>query len=231
VIDWAWIADHLDDLAGRTVQHMILAGIAVGVGFVVSLGLSILALRRPRLRAALVTASGIIYTIPSLALFAALVPITGLTTATAVVPLTLYTLLIFMRNILAGLDAVPPDVLEAADAMGYSPRNRLVRVELPLALPLVIGGVRLASVSTIGLVTVSGILGDRFGGLGFFIFEGYLHTFPTEILFGAVPSIALAIAVDLLLVALERRLTPWARVDPGTSSGAGAGSTRVVPAT
>jgi osmoprotectant transport system permease protein len=235
VIDWAWVADHLDDLAGRTVQHMILAGIAVGVGFVVSLGLSILALRRPRLRAALVTASGIIYTIPSLALFAALVPITGLTTATAVIPLTLYTLLIFMRNILAGFDAVPPDVLEAADAMGYSPRNRLARVELPLALPLVIGGIRLASVSTIGLVTVSGILGDRFGGLGFFIFEGYLHTFPTEILLGAIPSVALAIAVDLLLVALERRLTPWARndagADTGTGAGAGTGSTRVVPAT
>jgi osmoprotectant transport system permease protein len=229
VIDWAWVADHLDDLADRTVQHMILAAIAVGIGFAVSLGLSILALRRARLRAALVTASGIIYTIPSLALFAALVPITGLTTATAVIPLTLYTLLIFMRNILAGLDAVPPDVLEAADAMGYSPRTRLVRVELPLALPLVIGGVRLASVSTIGLVTVSGILGDRFGGLGFFIFEGYLHTFPTEILLGAVPSIALAIAVDLILVAVERRLTPWARVDAGT--GTGAGSARAVPAT
>jgi osmoprotectant transport system permease protein len=231
VIDWAWVADHLDDLVGRTVQHMILAGIAVGVGFVVSLGLSILALRRARLRAVLVTASGIIYTIPSLALFAVLVPITGLTTTTAVVPLTLYTLLIFMRNILAGFDAVPPDVLEAADAMGYSPRTRLVRVELPLALPLVIGGVRLASVSTIGLVTVSGILGDRFGGLGFFIFEGYLHTFPTEILLGAMPSIALAIAVDVLLVAVERRLTPWARVDGGTGPGTGEGSTRVVAAT
>lgn len=227
MIDWAWAIDHLDELADRTVQHIVLAGIAVGIGFAVSLGLSILALRRARLRAALVTASGIIYTIPSLALFAALVPITGLTTATAVIPLTLYTLLIFMRNTLAGLDAVPPDVLEAADAMGYSPRSRLVRVELPLALPLVIGGVRLASVSTIGLVTVSGILGDRFGGLGFFIFEGYLHTFPTEILLGAVPSIALAIAADLVLLALQRRLTPWARVDAGT----GAGTTRAVPAT
>jgi osmoprotectant transport system permease protein len=211
MIDWAWAADHLDELASRGVQHFVLASIAIGLGFVLSLGLSIVALRRPRLRAVLVTASGILYTIPSLAMFAALVPITGLSIVTAEVPLVLYTLLIFMRNILAGLDGVAPDVLEAADAMGYSSRNRLARVELPLALPLVIGGVRLASVSTIGLVTVSGILGDRFGGLGFFIFEGHLHSFPTEILFGALPSIALAIAVDLVLVAVQRRLTPWAR--------------------
>jgi osmoprotectant transport system permease protein len=208
------MTEHLDELASRTVQHFVLASIAVGIGFAVSLGLSVVALRRARLRTALVTASGIVYTIPSLALFAALVPVTGLSLVTAEVPLVLYTLLIFMRNILAGLDAVAPDVLEAADAMGYSGRGRLARVEIPLALPLIVGGLRLASVSTIGLVTVSGILGDRFGGLGFFIFEGYLHTFPTEILFGAVPSIALAIAVDLALVAVQRRLTPWSNARP-----------------
>jgi osmoprotectant transport system permease protein len=211
VIDWAWIVDHLDELAGRTVQHFVFAAIAVSIGFALSLGLAIVAVRRARLRSVLVTTSSIVYTIPSLAMFAALVPITGLSIVTAEVPLVLYTLLIFMRNILAGLDGVAPDVLEAADAMGYSGRERLMRVELPLALPLVIAGVRLASVSTVGLVTVSGILGDRFGGLGFFIFEGYLHSFPTEILLGAVPSIVLAIAIDVVLVAIQRRLTPWAR--------------------
>jgi len=231
MIDWAWAADHLDELAGRTVQHLILALIAVAVGFALSLGLSILAVRRTRLRRVLVTTSGVLYTIPSLAMFAALVPITGLTTLTAEVPLVLYTLLIFMRNILAGLDAVPADVLEAADAMGYTGRSRLTRVELPLALPLVIGGIRLASVSTIGLVTVSGILGDRFGGLGFFIFEGHRHSFPTEVLFGAVPSVVLAVAVDLVLVAIQRRLTPWARParpsrpsDPGRAAMAEVGA-------
>lgn len=210
MIDWAWILDHLDDLAGRTVQHLVLASIAVGIGFVASLAIAIAAVRRSQLRSLVVGASSVIYTIPSLAMFAALVPITGLSLVTAVIPLTLYTLLIFMRNTLAGLDAVAPDVLEAADAMGYSSQSRLVRVELPLALPLIVGGVRLASVSTIGLVTVSGMLGDRFGGLGFFIFEGYRRSFPTEIWLGAVPSIALAIAVDLLLVAVQRRLSPWA---------------------
>lgn len=226
MIEWAWVADHLEELAGRTVQHFTLAAIAVGLGFLLSLGLSILALRRRQLRKVLVTASGVVYTIPSLAMFAALVPLTGLTTVTAEIPLILYTLLIFMRNMLAGLDGVTPDVVEAADAMGHTGRQRLVRVELPLALPLIIGGVRLASVSTIGLVTVSGILGDRFGGLGFFIFEGNRHSFPTEVLFGAVPSIALAIAVDLVLVALQRRLTPWARATPSAPGDSGIGDVR-----
>ena len=222
MIDWAWAIDHLDDLAGRTVQHLVLASIAVVIGFAISLALSIWAVRRRNVRTVLVTVSGVLYTIPSLALFAALVPITGLSILTAVIPLILYTLLIYMRNILAGLDAVPADVLEAADAMGYTPRARLTRVELPLALPLIVGGLRLASVSTIGLVTVSGILGDRFGGLGFFIFDR--PSFTTEILFGAIPSIALAIVVDLVLQAFGRRLSPWARamdtpkaIDPGVS--------------
>lgn len=222
MIDWAWAVDHLDDLAWRTLQHVIFTVIAVGVGFVISLGLAIVALRRRRLRGAIVTTSGVLYTIPSLALFAALVPITGLSILTAEIPLVLYTLLIFLRNILAGLDDVPRDVIEAADAMGYTGRSRLARVELPLALPLVIAGVRLASVSTIGLVTVSGILGDRFGGLGFFIFEGYAHVFPTEVLFGAVPSVVLAIAVDVLLQRVERRLTPWTRPIAPARAGAGA---------
>lgn len=228
MIDWAWAAGHLDDLAWRTFQHLVFTAIAVAVGFAISLALAIVALRRRRLRGSVVTVSGVLYTIPSLALFAALVPITGLSILTAEIPLTLYTLLIFLRNILAGLDAVPADVIEAADAMGYTSRSRLRRVELPLALPLVIAGIRLASVSTIGLVTVSGILGDRFGGLGFFIFEGYAHSFPTEVLFGAVPSVVLAILVDIVLQRVQRRLTPWARpasaFEPARVAVAGIGS-------
>ncbi|HSL97787.1 MAG TPA: ABC transporter permease [Candidatus Deferrimicrobiaceae bacterium] len=222
MIDWVWMAEHLDELALRTVQHFVLAAIAIGVGFAISLALSLWAVRRRRVRGLVVGASSVLYTIPSLALFAALVPVTGLSILTAEVPLVLYTLLIFMRNNLAGLDAVAPDVIEAADAMGYSRAGRLVRVELPLALPLIVSGLRLASVSTIGLVTISGILGDRFGGLGFFIFEGYRRSFPTEIWFGGVPVIVLAIAVDLVLVAVQRWLTPWSApvttVTPGRSA-------------
>jgi osmoprotectant transport system permease protein len=226
MIDIGWAVDHLDDLAWRTVQHVFMAGVAVAVGFVVSLALSIWVLRRSRSRALLLTLSSVLYTIPSLALFAALVPITGLSILTAVIPLTLYTLVIFVRNILAGLDSVPEDVLEAADAMGYSRRERLRRVELPLALPLVVGGLRLASVSTIGLVTISGILGDAFGGLGYFIFDGYRRTFATEIWFGGIPVIVLAVVADFALLRLQARLTPWARtdqpIDPALTAVAGA---------
>ena len=210
MIDLAWVLDHLDEVAGRTAQHFALAAIAVALGTAISFGLAVWAIRRRAVHAPLITAAGILYTIPSVALFAALVPVTGLTILTAEIPLVLYTLLILLRNIVAGFDAVPAEVLEAADGMGYRLRERLWRVEFPLAIPLVFAGIRLASVSTIGLVTISGIIGDRFGGLGFFIFEGYRRGFPTEILTGGIPTIVLALAVDAALVRVERSLTPWA---------------------
>lgn len=219
MIDWPWIAGHLDQVAFRTLQHLYLAGIAVAIGFAISFGLALWAVRRRATYGPITAVAGVLYTIPSLALFAALVPITGLSIATAVIPLVLYTLLILFRNIVAGFDAVPPDVTEAADGMGYAGRGRLWAVELPLAIPLIVAGIRLASVSTIGLVTISGILGDRFGGLGFFIFEGYRRGFPTEILAGAVPAILLAVGVDLLLVAAQRRLTPWETVAARAAEG------------
>ncbi len=121
----------------------------------------------------------------------------------------MYTLVILVRNIVAGFDAAPADVLEAADGMGYGRRQRFLRIDLPLSVPLIVAGLRLASVSTIGLVTISATLGNSFGGLGFFILEGYHRAFPTEILAGAVPSILLAFAVDVAFVRIERRLTPW----------------------
>jgi osmoprotectant transport system permease protein len=183
----------------------------VAVGFAISFGLAVWAVRRRRALAPIVASTGLLYTIPSLALFPFFIPFTGLTDLTAVIPLVLYSLLIFVRNIVAGFDSVAPDVLEAADGSGYSATERFRRIELPLALPLVVAGIRLAAVSTIGLVTITGILGDKFGGLGFFIFEGRRHSFETEIFLGAVASIVLAVAVDLALVAVQRRLTPWSR--------------------
>lgn len=217
MIDWTWVVDHLDELVGRTVQHLLLTTIALAAGFTISFALSLWAVRRRRVYAPITAIAGILYTIPSLALFAALVPITGLSVLTAIIPLVLYTILIFVRNIVAGFDAVPVDVGEAADGMGYTATQRLRAVELPLALPLIVAGVRVASVSTIGLVTITGALGDRFGGLGFFIFEGYRRSFPTEILFGAIPAMLLAIAVDLWLVGVQGRLTPWSQTRPDAS--------------
>ena len=210
MIDWTWIAGHLDDLASRTVQHLYLTTIAVVIGFAISFGLAVLSVRRRAIYGPILAIAGVLYTIPSLALFPFFVVLTGLTDVTAEIPLVLYSLLIFIRNIVAGFDAVPRDVLEAADGSGHTAWTRFRTVEVPLATPLIVAGIRLATVSTIGLVTITGLLGDRFGGLGFFIFEGIRHSFPTEIFAGALVSILLAVGVDLLLVAVERWLTPWA---------------------
>jgi osmoprotectant transport system permease protein len=209
VIDWAWIADHLDDLASRTAQHLYLTMIAVAVGFAISFGLAVWSVRQRRAYGPILGISGLLYTIPSLALFPLFVPVTGLTDLTALIPLILYSLVIFVRNIVTGLDGVPAEVLEAADGTGFDPRRRFWQVEVPLALPLIIAGIRLATVSTIGLVTITGLLGDRFGGLGFFIFEGLRHGFATEIFLGGLGAIALAVAVDVVLVRAQRRLSPW----------------------
>jgi osmoprotectant transport system permease protein len=212
MIDWAWIGDHLDELAFRTLQHVYLTAIAVVTGFAISFVLAVWSIRRRSVYPPIAALAGVLYTIPSLALFAALVPVTGLRSiVTAEFPLVAYTLLIFLRNIVSGFDAVPRDVLEAADGMGYTSRRRLWSVELPLAVPLVIAGIRLATVSTIGLVTITGILGDSLGGLGFFIFEAYRRSFLTETLMGAVPLMVLAVVADVALVRLQRRLTPWSR--------------------
>jgi osmoprotectant transport system permease protein len=210
VIDWGWIGDHLGAVLSRTLQHLELAAIAVAFGFAISFGLAVLVQSRRSTYPLISGLAGVLYTIPSLAVFAALVSVTGLTIYTAEIPLIMYTLVILVRNIVAGFDATPADVLDAADGMGYNRRERFQRIVLPLSVPLIIAGLRLASVSTIGLVTITALLGDSFGGLGFFIFEGYNRFFPTEILAGAIPSILLAVAVDVVFVRVQRRLTPWA---------------------
>jgi len=211
LIDWGWIAGHLDDIAFRTGQHLWLALIAVAAGFAISFALSLWVLRRPTLYGPITGIAGILYTIPSLALFAALVPITGLSILTAEIPLVLYTLLILVRNIVAGFGSVPDDVREAADAMGMSRLERLRRIELPLAIPLIVAGLRLATVSTIGLVMIVTLIGNNFGGLGLFIKEGIQSFFATKVYVGAGLSVALAFAADWALGRLEHALTPWAR--------------------
>ena len=211
-IRWDWIVDHLDDVAEKTGQHLQLLVIPMILGFGIAFALAVLALRRSGTIGPVTAVTGLLYTIPSLAAFAVLIPITGLSLLTAIIPLTTYTLLILYVNTVAGLRSVPPDVIEAADAMGYTGRTRLWRVQLPLAMPLVMAGVRVAAVTTIGLVTVSAIIGgNRFGGLGQFITEGLQTDFDTKIYLGAVGSVILAFVVDALLVGVERWLTPWAR--------------------
>ncbi len=210
LIDWSWIGDHLDDILVRTLQHLELTIIPIVLGFIISLILAVWVTRQPRVYAPLTATTGLLYTIPSIAAFAFLRPIFGLSLITAIIPLTTYTLLILVRNNVAGLQSVPADVLEAAEGMGYTRAQRLRRVELPLAVPLMITGIRLAVVTTIGLATVASILGDSFGGLGQFITEGLQTFFPTKMILGGAMSVILAFVSDFLLIRVEHRLTPWA---------------------
>ena len=210
---WEWITSNAATLVDATIDHILLTVVAVGVGFAISFALALLAHRRRHLVGPVTGTAGVLYTIPSLALFAFLVPFTGLSFLTAEIGLVSYTLFILIRNILAGLDSVPADVREAADGMGYNAAQRLMKVELPLAVPLIIAGLRIATVTTIGLVMVAAVIGQ--GGLGGVMVRGFSFSNPTAIYVGAVLIVGLAIVADLLLALLGRLVTPWARARAG----------------
>jgi osmoprotectant transport system permease protein len=214
LIDIDWVVGHLDDIWQRTTEHALMTVLAVAVGFVVSFVLAVLVRRRRTLYGPLLTAADLIYSVPSLALFALLIPFTGLSLLTAEIALVSYTQLVLIRNIVAGLDAVPAEVLEAADGMGYTPLQRLVRIELPIATPIIVAGLRIVTVTTVGLVTVTSLIG--LGGLGYFIvISGINRFFSTSIYVGVVMSVAMAMAADLGLLLVQRALTPWARARAG----------------
>lgn len=208
-IRWDWVSRHLDVIGAAVAQHVELTAIAVGIGSLIALPLGLLAWRERLLRAPVFSLTGILYTIPSLALFSLLIPFTGLSVLTSEIGLVSYTLLILIRNIVTGLDAVPGEVREAAKGMGYRPFKQLTQVDFPLALPAIIAGVRIATVTTIGLVTVTALIGE--GGLGSLIYDGLLRDFKTPLVVGTVLSVALAVVADLGLSGLQRLITPWAR--------------------
>lgn len=210
LIRWDWIASNLDELAFRLGEHVELTLIAVVVGSVVAFALSLVILRAPHAEGPITAFAGTLYTIPSLALFAILIPYTGLTILTAEIGLVGYTLLILIHNILSGIRGVPADVREAAVGMGYTTREILWGIELPLAAAVIFAGIRIATVSTIGLVTVTALIGQ--GGFGYHILVGLQRFFTTQLIAGALLSVALAVVADALLVLVQRRLTPWASV-------------------
>ena len=209
LIDWDWIVRNLDDIGQRTLDHVVLTVLAVGVGLIISFGLAIAIRRRRRLQGSILAVSGVLYAIPSLALFTLLIPFTGIQSIlTAEIALVSYTILILLRNMLAGFDGVPPDVIEAAEGMGYTTWQLLWRIELPIALPIIVAGVRIATVTTIGLVTVTALIGIQ--SLGSLIVNvGLARFFFTAAAVGSVGAVALAVAADLGFVALQRVLTPW----------------------
>jgi len=208
-INWPWLFKHVPLVMAALGQHLELTAIAVGGGLAISLPLALFAHRRSGFRLPLLTAAGIFYTIPSIALFALLVPYTGLTGTTAEIPLIGYNVLILVRNILVGLDAVPPEIRDAADGMGYRPTARLLRIELPLALPAIFAGLRVATVSTIGIITITAVIG--LGGLGQLIYTGLIESFHTPLVVATVLSVALAFVVDIGLAGAQRLAVPWAR--------------------
>ena len=205
-----WVRDNWSDvLQPALVEHVELTLIAVAVGFVLSLAAALVTHRYRVLERPFGTFSALVYTIPSLALFQLLVPVTGLTVTTVEVALVGYTLLILYRNTLEGLRGVPPDVLEAARGMGLTRRQTLWRIELPLAVPATMAGLRVALVSTIALATVAALVVPK--GLGYPIFLALREAFKTEILVAGALAVGLALVADALLVLAERALTPWNR--------------------
>lgn len=208
-MNWDWIASNVGQIVEATIDHIILTVIAVGVGFAISLVLALLIRRDRRFYAPISAFTGLLYTIPSLALFAILVPITGLSLLTAEIGLISYTLLILTRHIVSGFDGVPREIVEAADGMGYASRERLRRVDMPLAMPLIIAGLRVATVTTIGLIMVTALIGE--GGLGQLMLRGFNFRNYTAVYVGAAVTVALAVVADLALIRLGRLATPWTR--------------------
>ena len=204
-----WVRDNWGPvLQPALVQHIYLTVIAVGIGFVLSLGAALLAHRLHMVERPIAFLSAAIYTIPSLALFQLLVPFTGLTVTTVEIALVSYTLLILFRNTLEGLRSVPPEVLEAAKGMGFTRNQTLWRVELPLALPAIMAGLRIAVVSTIALATVAAFVVSQ--GLGRPILGALRLDFTTEVIAAGALAVGLAIVADVLLVLAQRIVTPWA---------------------
>ena len=208
-VNWDWLSNHIPLVLGSLGAHIELTVIAVGVGLAISLPVGIVAQRRRAFRGPVLTLFGIFYTIPSIALFALLIPYTGLGTLTSEIGLVGYAMLILTRNVIVGLDAVPGDVLDAANGMGYRSFARLIRVELPLALPTIIAGIRIATVTTIGLVTITAVIGQD--SLGQLILTGLTDNFHTPLVVGTVLSVLLAFVADVSLALGQRFAVPWSR--------------------
>lgn len=199
-----WILDNPDTLWEALVQHVVIVAEALAISLAIALPLGIAAARRPRLYSVVLGTTGILYTIPALAIFALLIPIMGLGQGPALIAIVMYSLLVLTRNVVVGLRNVPPDILEAADGMGYGRGRRLWTIELPLALPVIIAGIRLTVVTQISVATVGAFIGA--GGLGDIIFQGITQDIGEKVVVGAVFASALAILADESLRVVETRV-------------------------
>ncbi|CAN5669903.1 ABC transporter permease [soil metagenome] len=212
LVDWGWIRDNFwEDIVPAVQGHIFISSVSVAIALAIALPIGILSARFRKIYPPVTGVTGILYSIPSLALFAILIsiPFVPLGPVPVIIALVAYSLLILIRNTVAGLDAVPPETIDAARGMGLTRRQILFRVELPLALPIIVAGIRISTVTIIGIATIGAYING--GGLGKLIFDGINRQFPTMIIAGAVLATALAILADLLLLGLERYLRPWVR--------------------
>ena len=212
LIEWDWISENFwEDIVPAIQGHIYLSFVSVAIALAISLPTGVLVARYRKAYPPVTLVTGILYSIPSLALFGILISIPGITIGPnpVIIALVAYSLLILIRNTVAGLDSVPAETVDAARGMGLTARQILFKVEFPLALPVIVAGIRIATVTIIGIATIGAYIAG--GGLGKMIFDGINRGFPTMIITGAVLATALAILADVLLLLLERRLRPWAR--------------------
>jgi osmoprotectant transport system permease protein len=210
---WGWVRDHWSDTLGPALwQHVELTAVAVGIGFAIAFPLALLAHRFRKLEQPLGAFSALLYTIPSIALFQLLVPFTGITWTTVEIALVAYTLVILFPNVVAGLRSAPPDVVEAAEGMGLTRLQVLLRIELPLALPAIVAGLRIAVVSTISIGTIAAFLLPKGLGYPIFVALGNPIPFKTEIYAAGGLAVGLALLCDAGLVVLRWALAPWTRL-------------------
>jgi osmoprotectant transport system permease protein len=208
-ICWSYWQDYQTELVDATTQHLQITVSAVVLGFVIALPMAVIARRYASLKGGILGLSTALYTIPSIALFPILVLFTGITMTTVIIGLALYSLTILIRNTLTGLEAVPDDVRESATGLGYGRTRLLLKIEFPLALPVIMAGLRVATVSTVALTTVGVIV--SYGGLGQLLADGVQNDFKAEIFAASVLCVALALALDVVLLGIQWLMTPWVR--------------------
>lgn len=208
-VRWDWIRDHPDLFRQLIGEHLLLSLLPILFGLAIALPLGIICVRYPAIYGPTLTVASILYALPSIALFVLLIDFTGFSNATVIIPLTIYTQSVLLRNVVDGLRSVPDHVRQAATAMGFSGLRRVVQVDLPIAVPVVMAGLRVATVANISLVSVGALIGV--GGLGELFTDGFQRDFRTPLVAGVVLTILLALVADTILVVLQRLLTPWAR--------------------
>ncbi|GII79381.1 glycine/betaine ABC transporter permease [Sphaerisporangium rufum] len=210
LVRWDWIGRHIPDITERLLDHVIMALVPVLLGLLIALPLGLASARWRGLYQPTVGVMNIVYSLPSLAVFIVLIPVTGLAERTTVIiPLTFYTLAVLVPAVVDGLESVPDHVRQSAVAMGFGPTRRLLRVDMPIAVPVVLAGLRVATVSSISLVSVGALIGR--GGLGYYFIDGWQRQFYTPIIVGIVLVMVLAVLADGVLILAQRLLTPWAR--------------------